>query len=79
MPTMILLATLNFNIAAGTTASIILLADRETITMSILTLEYAMNGWYERASAVLILVGLIVMVTALIARSYGLRLGVRHR
>ena len=79
MPTLILLATLNFNIAAGTTASIILLADRETTTMSILTLEYAMNGWYERASVVLILVGLIVMVTALIARSYGLRLGIRHR
>lgn len=79
MPTMILLATLNFNIAAGTTASIILLADRETITMSILTLEYATSGWYERGSAVLILVGLIVMGTALIARSYGLRMGIRHR
>ncbi len=78
MPTLILLGTLNFTIAAGTTASIILLASRETITMSLLTLEYAMNGWREAASVLNILVALIILSTALTARRFGLRLGVRH-
>ncbi len=78
MPTLILLGTLNFTIAAGTTASIILLASRETMTMSLLTLEYAMNGWREAASVMNILVALIILGTALIARRFGLRLGVRH-
>ncbi len=78
MPTLILLGTLNFTIAAGTTASIILLASRETMTMSLLTLEYAMNGWREAASVMNILVAVIIMGTALVARRFGLRLGVRH-
>ena len=78
MPTLILLGTLNFTIAAGTTASIILLASRETMTMSLLTLEYAMNGWREAASVLNILVALIILGTALTARRFGLRLGVRH-
>ena len=78
MPTMILLGTLNFNIAAGTTASIILLASRSTITMSILTLEYAQLGLREAASVVNIIVGAIILTAALTARHYGLRLGVRH-
>ena len=41
MPTMILLGTLNFVGAAGATSSVILLASGETITLSILALEFA--------------------------------------
>ncbi len=39
MPTLILLGTMNFVIAAGVTSSIILIASRETMTLSLLALE----------------------------------------
>ena len=81
MPTLLLLGVLNFNIAASTTASIILLASRDTITLSILALEWAMPGVLslrEAASAVLIVTASITLATALVARRVGLRLGVRH-
>ena len=80
MPTIILLAVLNFTIAAGTTASIILLASRETITLSILILELASGdvGEREAASVVTIVVLTLTLGVAVIARRFGLRLGVRH-
>ena len=54
MPLMILLATLNFVSAAGATASVILLTSRETITLSILALQWASNdiGRFEAAGIV---------------------------
>ena len=80
MPTLILLGTMNFVIAAGTTSSITLLASRETITLSILVLQYAMPGvgLREAASAVNIVILVITLGIALTARLLGLPLGVRH-
>ena len=80
MPSLILLGTLNFVVAAGTTSSIILIASRETRTLSLLALEYASPGigLREEASIVgLFIMGLTVGLASL-ARAFGLRLGVRH-
>ena len=80
MPTLILLATLNFVIAAGTTSSIVLLASRDTITLSLLALEFASPGIAQReeASIVGLFIILLTVGLATVARAFGLRLGVRH-
>ena len=80
MPTLILLMTLNFTTAAGTVSSIILIADRGTMTLSLLALEYADPGIGRREEASI--VGLFIMAMtvglASTARAFGLKLGVRH-
>ena len=81
MPLMILLATLNFVSAAGATASVILLASRETITLSILALQWASNdiGRFEAAGIVSLHITLLTLGVAAVARRFGLNMGVRHR
>ena len=81
MPTLVLLAVMNFMFAATTTSSIILLAPRGTMTLSILALEFAAPGVGLRESA-----GIVSLITlfmavgmALIARAFGLRFGIRER
>ena len=80
MPTLALLAVLNFTSAAGTTAPIILLASRETMTLSLLALEFASPGINNReaASIISIFIIAITIVGALVVRNLGLRLSVRH-
>ena len=80
MPTLALLAVLNFTSAAGTTAPIILLASRETMTLSLLALEFASPGINNREAASIISIFIIVITIAgaLIVRTLGLRLAVRH-
>jgi iron(III) transport system permease protein len=80
MPTLALLAVLNFTSAAGTTAPIILLASRETMTLSLLALEFASPGINNReaASIISIFIIAITIVGALLVRNLGLRLSVRH-
>ncbi len=79
MPTLILIGTLNFVFAAQATASIILLADRGTKTLSIMALEMMTHSdgqLLEEAGIVsLFIVGMTVVV-ALVARKLGLPLGV---
>ena len=79
-PYLVLIGLFNFNIAANTTASIILLADYQTQTLSLLILEYLMPGTNlrEPAAVVQIIVGTITLSSALIALRYGLRLSVQH-
>lgn len=80
MPTRVLIATLNFVVAANTTASIILIADRGTRTLSILVLEFASPGIGMREEASIISIFLIVLTVGIAgaARFFGLRLGVQH-
>lgn len=80
LPTLALLALLNFNIAAGTTASIILLASRETITVSILILEWLLpgGGLREAAAVAQTILGSITLLTAFIFRRYSIARSVRH-
>ncbi len=80
MPTLALLSVLNFTSAAGTTAPIILLASRETMTLSLLALEFASPGINDREAASIISIFIIgiTVAGALMVRSLGLRLAVRH-
>ncbi|MDA0798604.1 MAG: ABC transporter permease subunit [Chloroflexi bacterium] len=81
MPTLILIGTLNFVIAAGATGSIILIASRETQTLSILALDLMTHSTGKQLEAAgivsLFIVGLTVVV-AVVLRRFGLQVGVRH-
>ena len=80
-PTMILIGTLNFVSAASTTSGIILLASRDTMTLSILGLTLATDaggGEREAAGVVALIIMALTLGIALIARTLGLGLGVRH-
>ncbi len=81
MPTLVLLAVMNFMYAATTTSSIILLAPRGTRTLSILALEFAAPGVGMReAAGIVSLITLFMAVgMAVTARAFGLRLGIRER
>jgi iron(III) transport system permease protein len=77
MPTMVLIGALNFISAASTTSSIILLASRETITLSLLGLELASPevSRREAAGVVSLVIMALTLGLALIARTFGLRVG----
>jgi iron(III) transport system permease protein len=81
MPTLVLIGTLNFVMAATTTSSIILLATRGTQTLSILALELAdpAVGMREAAGVVSLIIMILSMVAALTARRVGYRLGLRSK
>jgi iron(III) transport system permease protein len=80
MPTLILLATFNFVLAASTTSSIILLSQVGTKTLSILALELSSPGLGLREEAGVVTIFIIMMTVgvALVARKFGMTLGVRH-
>ena len=80
-PTMILLGTLNFVSAAGATSSVILLASRETITLSILALEFASPEIANREAAAIVTLHITVLTLgfAMIARRLGAGIGIHHR
>ena len=80
MPTMVLIGLLNFVSAAGVTSSIILLASRDTKTLSILTLELASGGSarLEAAGIISLIIMMISMGIALPLRAWALRMGIRH-
>ena len=82
MPSMIMIAVMNFVIAANTTTSIILLASRETRTLSILALELMISGdaaQYEAAGIVSLIIVTITMAVAVAARRFGYGIGIRAR
>jgi iron(III) transport system permease protein len=80
MPTMALMAMWNFVTAAGTTSTIILLASRDTTTLSLLALEYGSESVGNREAATVVSLIIIGMtcVMAIIIRAFGLRRSVRH-
>lgn len=80
MPTMLLLATMNFVFAAGATSSIILLSTRGAFTLAVMALEVARAeaGNQEEASIIGIFLIVLTVGLAIVARRFGLRLGVRH-
>ncbi len=81
-PTLVLMGILNFVIAAGSTSSVILLASRETVTLSLLALEYMTTSTGSAREVAGIISLFIVAMTAglaLIARWFGFRVGVRDR
>jgi iron(III) transport system permease protein len=75
--TMVLVAVIKFMFAAQQTSSIILLATSETRTLSLLALDQVAAGYREVASITVILIMLLTLGVALIARSFGLKVGIR--
>ena len=75
--TMALVAVLKFMFAAQHNAGIILLATSETRTLSLLALDQVAAGNREVASITVIFIMLLTLGVALIARSFGLKVGIR--
>lgn len=81
-PTLVLMGILNFVLAAGSTSSVILLASRETVTLSLLALEYmtSTSGSAREVAGIISL--FIVAMTAglaMMARWLGFAVGVKDR
>jgi iron(III) transport system permease protein len=75
--TMVLVAVLKFTMASQNSSSIILLATSETRTLSLLALDQIAAGYREVASITVIFITLLTLGIALIARSFGLKAGIR--
>jgi iron(III) transport system permease protein len=80
MPTLILLAVMNFVTAAGATSSIILLASRDTMTLSLMALELSSVAISNREAASILSIFIIALTVAgaLAVRAFGRRMGVQH-
>jgi len=79
MPTLALLATMNFVSAASAASTVILLATKNTMTLSILALAFSTEGDLEVASAISLIVVVLTLGVAIVARWFGLRVGLRHQ
>ena len=75
--TMVLIAVLKFMFAAQQTSSIILLATSESRTLSLLALDQVASGGREVASITVIFIMSLTLGVALVARSFGLKVGMR--
>jgi iron(III) transport system permease protein len=80
-PTLVLMGTLNFVLAAGSTSSVILLASRDTITLSILALDYmttSVGSAREVAGIISLIIVAMTTVLAVAARWVGYRVGIKN-
>ena len=75
--TMVMVGVLKFMFASHHTSSIILLATSETRTLSLLALDQVAAGYREVASITVILIMALTLGVAVIARSLGLKVGIR--
>ncbi len=75
--TMVLVGVIKFMFAAQHNSAIILLATSETRTLSLLALDQVAAGYREVASITIILITLLTLGLAIIARSFGLKVGIR--
>jgi iron(III) transport system permease protein len=76
-PSLILVGVLNFIAAARDISSVALLASNDTKTLSLLQLDYMIEGRYEAAAVISVVVVVMTTGIAFLARLLGLRLGVR--
>jgi iron(III) transport system permease protein len=75
--TMVLVGVIKFMFAAQHNSAIILLATSETRTLSLLALDQIAAGYREVASITIIVITLLTLGIAIIARSFGLKIGIR--
>lgn len=75
--TMILIGVLKFLFAARSASSVILLATSETRTLALLALDQIAAGYREAASITVLLIVLLTTGLALVARMFGLKVGIR--
>jgi len=76
-PALLTVGLLVFISAARDISTIVLLATAETRTLSLLMLEFATEGQFEKATVVGALIVVFVVIAALIARALGGRVGLR--
>ncbi len=76
-PTLVLVGIVNFIAASRDIASIALLATNATKTLSLLQLDYMIDGRSEAAAVVSVVVILLTTAVAFLARLFGIRLGIR--
>ena len=76
-PTLIVVAALDFMLAASATSSVVLLATSETRTLSLLVLDFVSVGQREAASVVTVVTIGLTTGMALLARGLGLNLSIR--
>jgi iron(III) transport system permease protein len=75
--TMVMVGVIKFMFAAQHSSAIILLATSETRTLSLLALDQIAAGYREVASITVILITALTLGVAVIARSFGLKVGIR--
>jgi iron(III) transport system permease protein len=75
--TMVMVAVIKFMFAAQHNSAIILLATSETRTLSLLALDQVAAGYREVASITIIMVTSLTLGLAVVARSFGLKIGIR--
>ena len=75
--TMVMVAVIKFMFAAQHNGAIILLATSETRTLSLLALDQVAAGYREVASITIILITVLTLGVAIVARSFGLKVGIR--
>jgi iron(III) transport system permease protein len=80
MPNLMLLAVISFVHAAGATSSIILLASRDTMTLSLMALELSSISISNREAASIVSLFIIALTVsgAIVVRYFGSRVGIRH-
>jgi iron(III) transport system permease protein len=78
-PTLMVVATLKFLFATNDTSRVILLATSDTRTLSLLTIDYVREGLRESAAVTSVIVTILTVGVALIARRLGFNLGVRSQ
>jgi iron(III) transport system permease protein len=81
MPSTVLVGMLNFVAAAGTTSSVVLLASRDTRTLSILGLQYGSGvagaGGLEAAGIISLIITVVTLAIALPARWLSRKIGIQ--
>lgn len=75
--TMVLVGVIKFMFAAQHNSAIILLATSETRTLSLLALDQIAAGYREVASITIIFITILTLGIAVVARSFGLKVGIR--
>ncbi len=77
MPTLVLVGVINFIAASRDIASIALLSSNTSKTLSLLQLDYMVDGRWEDAAVISVVVMIIATGAAFVARFFGIRLSVR--
>jgi iron(III) transport system permease protein len=78
IPVLLLVGVMNFIGAARDVASVALLATADTKTLALLQLDYMVEGQYEAGAVTSLVVVVMSTGIALLARTLGLRIGIRN-
>jgi iron(III) transport system permease protein len=78
VPVLLLVGVMNFIGAARDVASVALVATADTKTLALLQLDYMVEGRYEAGAVASLVVVVMSTGIALLARGFGLRIGIRN-